>query len=90
MSDNIKKGLWMALYSAGCGLMLSIFPFIKGGINLVFSLLALVIAIFYFKRSSSLRSRIVFVVFALLFFVFFTFVMAVVLYSRSQSLPGAA
>ncbi|WP_116188721.1 hypothetical protein [Paenibacillus taihuensis] len=90
MSGNIKKGLWMALYSAGCGLMLSIFPFIKSGVNLIFSLLALVIAIFYFKRSSSLRSRIVFVVFALLFFVFFTFVMAVVLYSRSQSLPGAA
>ena len=37
MGDNMKKGLWMALYSAGCGLMLSIFPFMKSGINMIFS-----------------------------------------------------
>ncbi|SEM76911.1 hypothetical protein [Paenibacillus sp. OV219] len=90
MGDNMKKGLWMALYSAGCGLMLSIFPFMKSGINMIFSVLAIVIAIFFFKRSASLRSRIVFVVFALFFFIFFTLAIAVILYTKNQSLPSAA
>ncbi|AZN42069.1 hypothetical protein [Paenibacillus albus] len=90
MGDNMKKGLWMALYSAGCGLMLSIFPFMKSGVNMIFSVIAIVIAIFYFKRSSSLRSRIVFVCFGLFFFIFFTLVIAVILYTKNHSLPSAA
>ncbi|SDW59606.1 hypothetical protein [Paenibacillus sp. CF384] len=84
MPDWLKKGLLCTLFSLGCGLMLAIFPNVKTGVNFLFSILALVIAIFYFKQFTSLRSRIVFGVMSLLFFLIFTIVIAVVLYARAH------
>ncbi|RAP78129.1 hypothetical protein [Paenibacillus montanisoli] len=90
MGETVKKALWCTLYSLGCGLMLAIFPNVKTGINFIFSILALVIGIFYFKRATSLRSRIVFVVMTLIFFLLFTVVIAIVVYIRSHPMPAAA
>ncbi|WP_308634476.1 hypothetical protein [Paenibacillus silvisoli] len=90
MGETVKKVLWCTLYSLGCGLMLSIFPNVKTGVNFLFSILALVIGIFYFKRAASLRSRIAFVVMTLFFFLLFTVVIAIILYARAHPMTAAA
>jgi len=89
MGERFRKGMLLTVYSMGCGLMLSLFPFIKSGVNLIFSLLALVIGFYFFKNFSSLRSRILFFVIALLFFVVFTIVITMIMYAISHP-QGAA
>ncbi|NBD26444.1 hypothetical protein [Paenibacillus glycinis] len=83
MGQRLKKGLLLLVYSAGCGLMLTVFTIVKSPANLLFSLLAILIAIHYFKLFSSLRSRIAFVVLAILGFLFFVLVYAVITAARN-------
>lgn len=78
MGERLKNGFLLLLYSAGCGVFLFVFSVIHSMANLVFSLLAVLIAVHFFKRVSALRSRIVFVVLALLFFFISVFVYAVI------------
>ncbi|QHW34408.1 YfhO family protein [Paenibacillus rhizovicinus] len=78
MGERLKKAFLLFLYSAGCGIFLFVFTIMKGMANLAFSLLAVLIAIHYFKRVSSIRSRIAFVVLALLFFLISVFIYAAV------------
>jgi hypothetical protein len=85
VGERLKKGLLITLYSIGCGLMLAIFPLVGSGINLVFSLLAFLIGIYFFRKFPSLRSRIVFFVLSLLFFFIFTTIVAVIIYLRTHA-----
>ncbi|MFC4811749.1 hypothetical protein [Paenibacillus sp. GCM10023250] len=89
MGGRLKKGLLLLLYGLGCGLMLCLFTIIKGMANLVFSLLAVVIAIHYFKNFASIRSRVAFVALAIVSFLLFVFIYAVITAMRS-GVPGAA
>ncbi|WP_274650514.1 hypothetical protein [Paenibacillus humicola] len=84
MEGRLKKGLLLAIYSMGCGLMLSIFPFIKSPFNLIFSLFAFVIGIYFFRGYPSLRSRLLFIGLGLLFFFLFTVIITMILYLRSH------
>ncbi|MBM7563501.1 hypothetical protein [Paenibacillus sacheonensis] len=85
MGERLKKGLLLLVYSAGCGIFLFVFTIMKGMANLVFSLLAILIAIHYFKRFSSIRSRVAFIVTALLIFFISVFIYAVI--TASQTAP---
>ena len=85
MGERLKKGLLVTLYSMGCGLMLAAFPLVGSGINLIFSLLAFLIGIYFFRKFSSLRSRIVFFVLSLLFFFIFTTIAAIIIYLRTHA-----
>jgi hypothetical protein len=90
VGERLKKGFIVTLYSMGCGLMLAIFPLVGSGINLIFSLLAFLIGIYFFRKFPSLRSRIVFFVLSLLFFFFFTAMVALIIYLQQHPLPAAA
>ncbi|MFD0713652.1 hypothetical protein [Paenibacillus sp. GCM10027626] len=89
MGERLKNSLWMFICTFGCGLMLSIFPLVQSPFNLVFSLLAFLIGIFFFKRFSTIGSRILFFVLSLIFFMLFTIVIAMIIYIRQNPLPAA-
>ncbi|MCQ6560344.1 hypothetical protein [Paenibacillus mendelii] len=88
MGERIKNSFLVALFSFGCGLMLAIFPFINSPTNLVFSILALIIGIFFFKRFPGIGIRIVFIVLSLLFFLLVTVIITMVIYAK-QNPAGA-
>jgi len=68
--------------------MLAIFPFINSPTNLIFSILALIIGIFFFKRFPGIGIRIVFIVLSLLFFFIVTVIITMVIYARTNPVPA--
>ena len=74
MGERLKTGFLVFLYAMVCGLLLALFPLIESVIRFVFSLLALVLGVYSFRRFQSVRSRIIFVILVFLFFVLFTVV----------------
>ena len=88
MGERFKNGLLILVYSIGAGLMLAIFSMVKGSFNLVFSLLALVIGILFFRKFPAISSRIVFILLAILFFFVTVVVVTTIQFARSN--PGAS
>ncbi|UVI27829.1 hypothetical protein [Paenibacillus spongiae] len=84
MGERIKNSYLVVLYSFGAGLMLAIFPFINSPANLIFSLLALVIGIYFFKRFPGIGMRIIFFVVSILFFLIITIIITMVMYVRTN------
>ncbi|BBH19653.1 hypothetical protein Back11_09980 [Paenibacillus baekrokdamisoli] len=84
MGERVKTIFLLLLYSLICGLLLSIFPVIASPIRYVFSLLALVLGIYSFRRFESIRSRILLCVLAIVFFILFTFIIAAVTYLKTN------
>ncbi|QHT61820.1 hypothetical protein GXP70_18780 [Paenibacillus lycopersici] len=78
MFERLKNTFLLLLYSAGCGVALFLFTIIKGMANLAFSLLAVLIAIYYFRRVTSIGGRIGFAALALLFFFISVFIYAAI------------
>ncbi len=84
MGERLKTGFLVFLYGMVCGLLLAVFPLIESVIRFVFSLLALVLGVYSFRRFQSVRARIVFVILAILFFVLFTMVFTMISYYHSH------
>jgi len=78
MGERLKNTFIIFLFTFGCGLMLAIFPFIQSPFNLIFSLLAFVIGIFFFKRYSTISLRIMFFILSLVFFVLWTMIIVII------------
>lgn len=83
---KFKEAVWLSLASSTTGLLLAIFSLLKAPFNAITSLLAIVITIYYFKNNDRKGLRIGFVVFAILYYVFFIFLVAV--YRFNQLPPG--
>ncbi|MFC5652108.1 hypothetical protein ACFPYJ_23930 [Paenibacillus solisilvae] len=92
MGERLKAGFLIFLYGMVCGLLLAIFPVIESIIRFVFSLLALALGVYTFRRFEAVRSRIVFVVLAIFFFLLFTVVFTAISYYHSHppNLSGAS
>ncbi|WP_219837722.1 hypothetical protein [Paenibacillus sp. R14(2021)] len=85
MGEQLKKAILVIFYSAGSGIMLFLFTVVKNVSNLLFSLLAIVIAVHFFKRSSSTRSRVVFIVLAVLYFLICVLIHAMITAAKTAS-----
>ena len=84
MGERLRTGFLVFLYGMVCGLLLALFPLIESVIRFVFSLLALVLGVYSFRRFQSVRSRIVFVILVFLFFVLFTVVYTMISYYHTH------
>lgn len=84
MGERLKSGFLIFLYGMACGLLLAIFPLVESPIRFVFSLLALVLGVYSFRRFESVRSRIVFIVLAIFFFFLFSVVFTIISYMQSH------
>ncbi|MBW7457987.1 hypothetical protein ACFOLF_02310 [Paenibacillus sepulcri] len=84
MGERIKNGLLIFIYSLGAGLMLGLFSTFKSGINIVFSLLALVIGVLFFRKFPKIGSRIIFILLAVFFFFLFVIIIAMVSYMKAN------
>ncbi|QYR23704.1 hypothetical protein KZ483_12875 [Paenibacillus sp. sptzw28] len=88
MGERLKNGLIILLYSMGAGLMLAIFSSLRGGINIVFSLLALIIGVLFFRKFPKISTRIIFILLAILFFLLIVIIITMIIYLKRH--PGGS
>ncbi|MCR2804924.1 hypothetical protein [Paenibacillus soyae] len=67
MNEKVANAFWVMLYSFLAGLSLSLFTQITGFTKYIFSLLAIYIAIRFFRRFETVGKRVLFVVLSLIF-----------------------
>ncbi len=80
----LMMGLIIALYATAAGLCLAFFTNITDFFRYAFSLLALFIGIRFFKNYDRLAYRIIFIVFAIIFFLLFTVVYAMFIFYKEN------
>jgi len=85
MGERLKNTFLIFLFTLGCGMMLALYPMVQSPINLLFSLLAFVIGIFFFKRYSTIGLRILFFVLSLVFFVLCTAIIVIITHPIPQA-----
>ncbi|MGF7048519.1 multisubunit Na+/H+ antiporter MnhE subunit [Paenibacillus sp. DS2015] len=79
---TLKESLWLTLASLGTGSLLGIFSLLKSPFNVIASLLAMMIAIYYFRNFERKGLRIGYVVVAILYYIVFLFMVSVYKYNQ--------
>lgn len=85
---KFRDSLWLTLASLGTGLLLGIFSILKSPFNAVASLIAVVLALYYFRKNERKGLRIGYVVFSILYYLLFIFMLSV--YQFYQLPPSSA
>ncbi|MDO3409384.1 hypothetical protein QWJ34_06385 [Saccharibacillus sp. CPCC 101409] len=77
---TFKSTLALAFAASATGLLISVFAFLPLPFNALVGLLAAVIAIWFFRNNETRGRRIAFVIWAVVYFLFFTVLVASVRY----------
>ncbi|GIO55457.1 hypothetical protein ACTHSJ_01585 [Paenibacillus cellulositrophicus] len=85
---KFKDALYLTLASIGTGLLLGIFSILKSPFNAIASLIAVVLAIYYFRKNERKGLRIGYVIFSILYYLLFIFMLSV--YQFYQLSPASA
>ncbi|MBB3110461.1 O-antigen ligase [Paenibacillus phyllosphaerae] len=88
MAVRFKKALLLLLFSMGSGVLLAAYSLLPAPANLLFSFAAVIIGIFFFRKFSAVRDRILFFVFALLFFFLTIVVITTVQYVKENPIEA--
>lgn len=84
----MKNTFWVALYSFLCGVSLGVYTILKTPFNLLGSLMAIFIAIFFFRKFPLLWMRVLFVIFTILYFLLFIILLTMAQYVQTHPLPA--
>jgi hypothetical protein len=76
-----KDVFWLVAYSALIGALLVAFTMFQPIVRVLFSLIALLAGIRFFRRYERLAMRVWLIILSIVFFVMFTFLVVVFLYS---------
>lgn len=77
---NLKSTLMLALVTSVTGLLVAIFGFLPTPFNALIGLLAAGLVFWYFRKLEGRGSKIVFVIWTVIYFLFFTVLIAMVRY----------
>ncbi|MEK3884405.1 hypothetical protein [Paenibacillus sp. PL2-23] len=86
MNERMKNAFWVLLYSLGAGGSLAIFTQITGITKYIFSLLAIYIAILFFRRFETTGKRVLFVVLSLVLCFIVILSITVYLFARNPEM----
>ncbi|AJS57868.1 hypothetical protein [Paenibacillus sp. IHBB 10380] len=74
---TFKEAFWLTLASLGTGFLIGIYSLLASPINLIASVLAMIIAFYYFRNFQRKGLRIGYVIFVILYYIFFIFAVSV-------------
>ncbi|MFD0959391.1 hypothetical protein [Paenibacillus chungangensis] len=84
MNSSLKTAFWVVLYAFLAGLALALFAQITPIIRYVFSLLALVIGIRFFRLYDTIGLRVAFIVTAIIFYFLVAIAFAIYQYMKEN------
>ena len=85
-----QKSLYTGFMSLLAGTLLGIYTLLAGPIKFVFSVGALVVGIFFFKKYQTKGIRIAFVVFAFIYALLFIVLSTMIIYMQNMPAPVPA
>ncbi|OPA78589.1 hypothetical protein BVG16_12045 [Paenibacillus selenitireducens] len=82
------KALWLILSSLLCGVLIGMYSLIPSPANLIFSLGALILSIYFFRKFERLSSRIWYVVLSIVFYLLFIVILTMIQFIKANPIPA--